>query len=75
MGEYVDIQKNVILRDIWRDGLTKGRAEGLAKGNAEGALAILSGLLEEKFGPLHLGPPPACGKQLRIKRCFGAAKF
>ena len=32
MSEYVDIQKNVILRDIWRDGLTKGRAEGKAEG-------------------------------------------
>ena len=52
MSEYVDIQKNVILRDIWRDGLTKGRAEGEAKGKAEGALAILSSQLEEKFGPL-----------------------
>ena len=48
MGEYVDIQKNVILRDIWQDGLTKG----LAEGKAEGALAILSGQLEVKFGPL-----------------------
>ena len=48
MSEYVDIQKNVILRDIWRDGLAKGKAEG----KAEGALALLSGQLEEKFGSL-----------------------
>ena len=44
MGAYVDIQKNVILKDIWDDG----RAEG----KAEAALAILSGQLEEKFGRL-----------------------
>ncbi len=48
MSEYVDIQKNVILRDIWRDGLAKGKAEG----KAEGAIAILSSQMEEKFGPL-----------------------
>jgi predicted transposase YdaD len=48
MGEYVDFQKNVILRDIWNDG----KAEGKAEGQAEGALAILSGQLAEKFGPL-----------------------
>jgi hypothetical protein len=44
MGEYVDFQKNVILRDIWDDVKAEGKAEG--------ALAILSGLLAEKFGPL-----------------------
>ena len=27
-----DIHENVILRDIWRDGLTKGHAEGKAEG-------------------------------------------
>ena len=40
MGAYIDIQENVILKDIWD------------KGKAEGAMAILSGLLEEKFGPV-----------------------
>jgi hypothetical protein len=40
MGEYVDIQKNAILKDIWDEV------------RAEGATSILSAQLKEKFGPL-----------------------
>ena len=48
MGAYINIQENVLLRDIWKDGLAKG----LVKGKAEGAQSILFGLLEETFGVL-----------------------
>ena len=40
MGAHIDIRKNVILRDVWDDG------------RAAGASALLSSLLEEKFGRL-----------------------
>ena len=56
MGEYINIQENVLLRDIWNDGLAKGIAKGIVKGivkgKAEGAQGILSGQLEAKFGAL-----------------------
>jgi hypothetical protein len=40
MGAHIDIRKNVILREVWDDG------------RAVGATALLSSLLEEKFGRL-----------------------
>ena len=52
MGAYINIQENVLLRDIWNDGLAKGIVKGIVKGKAEGARSILSSLLEEKFGRL-----------------------
>jgi len=55
-SEYVDIWKNVILRDAWvkavKEGMAEGKVLGKAEGRAEAASAMLSGLLEEKFGPL-----------------------
>ena len=44
MGNYINIEENIILRDI-RDG---GRAEGIAMGMAR----TLRDLLETKFGSL-----------------------
>ena len=40
MSQYVDIQKNVILKEIW------------AEGKAEGAIALLTDLLHQRFGAL-----------------------
>lgn len=40
MSQYVDIQKNVILKDIWDEG------------KAEGAITLLTDLLNQRFGPL-----------------------
>ena len=40
MSQYVDIQKNVILKEIWADG------------KAEGAIALLTDQLNQRFGPL-----------------------
>jgi hypothetical protein len=48
MGVYIDIEENVILREI-RDA---GRAEGIAEGKAEGMGLLLQGQLESKFGRL-----------------------
>ena len=48
MGAYINIEENVILREI-RDN---GRAEGLAEGLVAGVAKTLRDLLETKFGPL-----------------------
>jgi len=48
MGVVIDIEKNVILRDI-RDS---AMAEGEARGKAEGMMLILRDVLESKFGAL-----------------------
>ena len=44
MSQYVDIQKNVILKEIW--------ADGKAEGKTEGAIALLTDQLNQRFGPL-----------------------
>jgi predicted transposase YdaD len=64
MGIAIDIEKNVILRDIWKAGeasgeakgeargIAKGEARGIAKGRAEGearAKETLIRLLRDKF--------------------------
>ena len=48
MGAYINIEENVILREI----LDNGRAEGLAEGLAAGVAKTLRDLLETKFGSL-----------------------
>ena len=56
MGAYINIEENVILREIRDNGRAEGLAEGLAAGVAEGVAAgvakTLRDLLETKFGPL-----------------------
>jgi predicted transposase YdaD len=53
MGIEIDIDDNVILKDIWNSGVAKGKAEGIAKGKAEGEVAgrakTLTLLLRAKF--------------------------
>jgi hypothetical protein len=36
MGIAIDIEKNVILKDIWNSGRAAGKAEGRAEGEAKG---------------------------------------
>ena len=56
MGVYIEIEKNVILREIRDSGKAEGKAEGIAeglvRGNVAGVRRVLRGLLETKFGPL-----------------------
>ena len=53
MGIAIDIEKNVILKDIWAKGRAEGKAEGKAEGRAEGEAKgraeALIGLLRAKF--------------------------
>ena len=56
MGVYIDIEKNVLLRNLRDNAFAQGRAEGRAKSEVEGeteeASVILRRLLELKFIPL-----------------------
>lgn len=60
MGVYIEIEDNVILKDIHdagvaqgrNEGWSEGRNEGRAEGQAEGAANVLRGLLEDRFGPI-----------------------
>lgn len=47
MGVYIEIEENVVLKDIYDAGMEKGRQEG-----REGMAAVLRALIEERFGPL-----------------------
>ncbi|MBM3734706.1 MAG: hypothetical protein FJW39_02880 [Acidobacteria bacterium] len=55
-GMEIDIESNVLLRDIrdagYAKGLAKGLAEGEAKGEAKGQARLLRSLLESKFGKM-----------------------
>lgn len=46
----IDIQENVILREIFEKGMAKGKAKGEAEGEAVGMLKLLRGMLRTKFG-------------------------
>lgn len=48
MSPYIDIEDNVILKDIYETGFEKGRERGLE----QGMVKILRRLAEERFGPL-----------------------
>ncbi|MBM3734707.1 MAG: hypothetical protein FJW39_02885 [Acidobacteria bacterium] len=48
----IDIESNVLLRDIRDAGYAKGFAEGEAKGEAKGQARLLRSQLESKFGKL-----------------------
>ena len=60
MGVYIDIEKNVLLRNLRDNAFAQGRAEARAEGRAESdvegeteeASVILRRLLELKFIPL-----------------------
>jgi predicted transposase YdaD len=43
MGIPIDIDDNVILKDIWNSGVAKGRAEGKAEGKANALMNLLRG--------------------------------
>ena len=52
MGNYINIEENVILKDIRDKGKAEGKAEGIALGMLQGMAKTLRDLLETKFGPL-----------------------
>lgn len=48
----IDVMENKVLGPAIRQGREEGRAEGKAEGKAEGERAIVSRLMERKFGRL-----------------------
>ena len=56
MGVYIDIEKNVFLRNLRDNAFAQGRAEGRVESNVEGkaeeASVALRRLLGLKFSPL-----------------------
>lgn len=57
MSPYIDIEDNVILKDIYDTGFEKGREQGVE----QGMVKILRRLAEERFGPL----PEWAGARIR----------
>lgn len=60
MSPYIDIEENVILKDVYYAGVEQGREQGLEQGLEQGReqgleqgmAKILRRLVEERFGPL-----------------------
>lgn len=51
MGVYIEIEENVVLKDIYDAGMEKGREEGRQEARASMA-TVLHTLIEDRFGPL-----------------------
>lgn len=55
MGVYIEIEENVVLKDIYDAGMEKGREEGRLEGRQEARASmatVLHTLIEDRFGPL-----------------------